>query len=187
MKKKTHNRINVFFVDGSYYVSRMAGYFLYVSNTNSTDDAHLCFHHNDTLSGKPTINEKINCLVRGRYVIYYNERRDGVHYPYYYSKYAYNEICELEVFGESKFLNGFISLIFFLHKRIWILVTVSSKHSLCNCVFNFQGVQGISGIIVQHHAQTTVLTNVTLSLGGVMSVHQGTGDHFVNKVLCRLS
>lgn len=53
--------------------------------------------------------------------------------------------------------------------------------------FNFQDVQGISGIIVQHHAQTIVLTNVTLPLGGVMSVHQGTGDHFVNKVLCRLS
>lgn len=94
------SHINIYYrTEGSYYVSRMAGYFLYVSNTNSIDDAHLCFHHDDTLSGIPTINEKINCSVRGRYVIYYNERRDGVHYPYYYSKYAYNEICELEVFG----------------------------------------------------------------------------------------
>lgn len=84
----------------------MAGYFLYVSNTESIKDAHLCFHHDDNLLGKPTINQTINCSVRGRYVIYYNERRQGVHYPDYYSKYAYNEICELEVFGESQFFNN---------------------------------------------------------------------------------
>lgn len=97
-----------FFLDGSYYVSRMAGYFLYVSNTESINDAHLCFHHDHSISRKPTINQTINCSVRGRYVIYYNEREQGVHYPYYYSKYAYNEICELEVFGESQFSNCLI-------------------------------------------------------------------------------
>lgn len=86
----------------------MAGYFLYVSNTESINDAHLCFHHDHNISGKPTINQTINCSVRGRYVIYYNERRQGVPYPDYYSKYAYNEICELEVFGESQFFNSLI-------------------------------------------------------------------------------
>lgn len=91
-----------FFSDPSYYVSRMAGFFLYVSNTMFIEDAHLCFHHTHTQYGKPSLSQTIQCSVRGRYVIYYNERKWNVNYPRYFSNYAYNELCELEVYGESQ-------------------------------------------------------------------------------------
>lgn len=79
---------------------RMAGFFLYVSNTTSKDDRHLCFHEIQTVNRTPSEDQRINCSVHGRYVIYYNERRKNVTYPSYYSKFAYYEICELEVYGE---------------------------------------------------------------------------------------
>lgn len=41
----------------------------------------------------------MECPVHGQYVIYYNERLPGVTYPDDYSQYAYNELCEVEVFG----------------------------------------------------------------------------------------
>lgn len=88
------------FSDPRYYVSRMAGFFLYVSNTLSLKGAHLCFHHNHTISGRPSLSQTIQCSVRGRYVIYYNERKRNVNYPRYFSYKAYNELCELEVYGE---------------------------------------------------------------------------------------
>ena len=78
----------------------MAGFFLYVSNTTSREDAHLCFHEIQTVNGTPSEDQSINCSVHGRYVIYYNERTPNVTYPKYYSKYAYYELCELEVYGE---------------------------------------------------------------------------------------
>lgn len=79
---------------------RMAGFFLYVSNTTSKDDGHLCFHEIQTVNRTPSEDQRINCSVHGRYVIYYNERRENVTYPSFYSKFAYYEICELEVYGE---------------------------------------------------------------------------------------
>ncbi|XP_061171007.1 multiple epidermal growth factor-like domains protein 10 [Saccostrea echinata] len=78
---------------------RFAGFFLYVSNTTSKDDGHLCLHEIQTVNGTPTEDQRINCSVQGRYVIYYNERRPDVMYPIYYSKYAFNELCELKVYG----------------------------------------------------------------------------------------
>nr|XP_022310747.1 receptor-type tyrosine-protein phosphatase epsilon-like isoform X2 [Crassostrea virginica] len=83
----------------SAYTARMAGFFLYVSNTTSKEDGHLCFHEIQTVNGTPSEDQKINCSVHGRYVIYYNERSPNVTYPSYYSTYAYYELCEVEVYG----------------------------------------------------------------------------------------
>ncbi|XP_078327527.1 receptor-type tyrosine-protein phosphatase epsilon-like [Crassostrea virginica] len=83
----------------STYTARMAGFFLYVSNTTSREDAHLCFHEIQTVNGTPLEDQSINCSVLGRYVIYFNERKSGMTYPTYYSENAYYELCELEVYG----------------------------------------------------------------------------------------
>nr|XP_022311254.1 uncharacterized protein LOC111116548 [Crassostrea virginica] len=81
------------------FTSRMAGFFLYISNTTCKDDAKLCFHEIQTLNTTPSEDKRINCSTHGRYVIYYNERKIGVTYPSYYSRFAYYELCELKVYG----------------------------------------------------------------------------------------
>lgn len=90
----------IYHVGPSRYVSRMAGFSLFVSNTTSKDDGHLCFHEIQNVSGTPLEDQRINCSLHGRYVIYYNERDPDVIYPGYYSQYAINELCEVEVYGK---------------------------------------------------------------------------------------
>lgn len=93
----------MFFLTGpTAYESRMAGFFIYVSNTTSKEDGYLCFHDMQTLNRTLSEDQRINCTVYGRYVIYYNERRPDVVYPSYYSDYAFSELCEVEVYGECK-------------------------------------------------------------------------------------
>lgn len=81
------------------FTSRMAGFSLYVSNTTSKDDGHLCFHEIQNAVGTPSEDQRIQCPFHARYVIYYNERRPEVVYPSYYSEFAYSELCEVEVYG----------------------------------------------------------------------------------------
>nr|XP_034318450.1 uncharacterized protein LOC117686791 [Crassostrea gigas] len=84
------------------YTARMAGFSLYVSNTTIKEQGYICFHNIQRVNGPPLVDQQINCPVHGRYVIYYNERRMGFDYPSYYSKFAYYELCELEVYGCSR-------------------------------------------------------------------------------------
>ena len=82
------------------YTSRFLGFSVYISNTTNREDGVLCFR--DTNYSKTTIPNPVNitCPFHGRYVIYYNNRTH-LPYPEWYSKHAFNEICELEAQGKQ--------------------------------------------------------------------------------------
>uniref|UniRef100_K1P8X9 Endothelial cells scavenger receptor n=1 Tax=Magallana gigas TaxID=29159 RepID=K1P8X9_MAGGI len=82
------------------YIGRFLGFAVYISNTTDKEDGVLCFK--DDKFTRYTIPAVItlNCTHHGRYVIYYNNRTpNSKPKPPDYSEYAYNELCEFEVYG----------------------------------------------------------------------------------------
>lgn len=79
------------------------GFSVYVSNTSDVSQGMLCFKDNNLTSSTISAFFNITCPVHGQYVIYYNERVVGVNYPLEYSVLAYNDLCEVEVYGNIYF------------------------------------------------------------------------------------
>ena len=77
---------------------RFAGFSLFVSNNGSMDSSSLCYKDGPEL---PSLNFTATCLTAGRYVIFYNERLDGVVYPKGYERIIYTQLCEVTVQGKK--------------------------------------------------------------------------------------
>lgn len=82
------------------FASRFLGFSVYVSNTTGENDGVLCFK--DKSFTLDTIPNSINIKFpyHGRHVFFY-ENRTNAPLPAGYSDYAFNELCELEVFGTN--------------------------------------------------------------------------------------
>ncbi|XP_061185156.1 uncharacterized protein LOC133193204 [Saccostrea echinata] len=75
---------------------RFAGFSLYISNTPKKEDGLLCYKNTLPL---PPLEFSTTCIGYGRYVIYYNERLDGVKYPEEYQIQSWTELCEVKIEG----------------------------------------------------------------------------------------
>ena len=77
---------------------RFAGFRIYASITGEINGSALCYE--DVLQ-LPPLNFTTTCTATGRYVIYYNDRLDGVSYPegYEVSNGFPTELCEVIVKG----------------------------------------------------------------------------------------
>lgn len=76
---------------------RFAGFSLFVSNDGNKEGSTLCYKDGPQL---PPLNFMTNCTEYGRYVIFYNERKDGVIFPSGYQNHTvYTELCEVIVKG----------------------------------------------------------------------------------------
>lgn len=81
---------------------RFAGFSLYISNTDVSNNADmksstLCYKDGPQL---PPLNFTTICTLYGRSVFFYNERLDGVIYPKMYeTANVIEELCEVIVYG----------------------------------------------------------------------------------------
>lgn len=79
---------------------RYAGFSLYVSNNGAIQGSTLCYTDGPQL---PPLNITFICIESGRYVIFYNERLNGVDYPKEYEvSNVITELCEVTVQGTCK-------------------------------------------------------------------------------------
>lgn len=82
------------------FTNHFRGFSVYVSNTTDRLQGTLCFKDNNLTQDTIPAVFTATCAVYGQYVIYYNERLQGVVYPESYSRLAYSELCEVEVYGK---------------------------------------------------------------------------------------
>nr|XP_022311761.1 receptor-type tyrosine-protein phosphatase epsilon-like [Crassostrea virginica] len=97
--------VNILFKNYDGYESRQrgrfAGFSLYISNSGDRTSSSLCYKDGPAL---PPLNFSTECILSGRYIIFYNERLDGVTYPsgYEVSATVFMELCEVTVNGCNK-------------------------------------------------------------------------------------
>lgn len=78
---------------------RFAGFSLFISNLSTKEKSTLCYKDGPLL---PPLNFTATCVKQGRYVTFYNERVDRVHYPVDYRINAvYTELCDVIVSGNN--------------------------------------------------------------------------------------
>lgn len=79
----------------------------YISNTTEKTDDNLCFKDNSYTKNSIPVMLTLNCTYYGRYVIYYNKKTQGIT-PSDYSAFAFNELCEFEVYGKLHLFKVFV-------------------------------------------------------------------------------
>lgn len=96
IKRDLNIIILLFFADNRQR-GRFAGFSLYVSMTGDIQGSTLCYKDGPEL---PPLNFTTTCVEQGRYVIFYNERKDSDTYPNNYQlTTVFNELCEVWVLG----------------------------------------------------------------------------------------
>ena len=105
--------------DDNPYIARFLGFSVYLSNTTNYEDGVLCVEDSQYTRSSIPNPVYISCPYNGRYVIYSNNRTQSS-IPDGYSEYAFNELCEVEVYGK-------------IHYRIY------TKQMLIVCILKLVG------------------------------------------------